>query len=309
MVSLPNEGTKEMFMRFAVSLFHEDGEMKQLLDTFTRLCGFEFNLSTAAYRNAGLANRQFASCFLLTLEDDFEQLSKQLVDMKKVMKNGSAVGIGLSKLRAKDSIVEGSSTVACGSVAIANEINAAVMTVLSRDGKHSDAAVYLDVWHSDISDFLTKGVSQLHNIFFGLMIQDEFMKRVEKGENWYLFSPHTVPKLCDKIGTDFSKLYEEAVKAKLYTKCIDAQSLMRNIVETIMATGKLYIIFKDTVNLNSNQQQLGIIYNSNLCAEIMQVTSPDRVAVCTLGTVSLPRVIRDDTFDFAVLEERTKGKE
>lgn len=135
MVSLQNEGTKEMFMRFAISLYHKDGEMKQLLETFARLCGFEFNLSTAAYRNAGLANRQFASCFLLTLEDDFEHVITTLCDMKKVMKNGSAVGIGLSKIRAKGSLVEGSSTVACGPVAIANEINAAVMTVLSRDGK------------------------------------------------------------------------------------------------------------------------------------------------------------------------------
>lgn len=306
MVSLQNEGTKEMFMRFAISLYHKDGEMKQLLETFARLCGFEFNLSTAAYRNAGLANRQFASCFLLTLEDDFEHVNTTLCDMKKVMRNGSAVGIGLSKIRAKGSLV-GSSTVACGPVAIANEINAAVMTVLSRDGKHSDAAVYLDVWHSDISDYLSKGVAQLQNIFFGLMIQDEFMKRVEKDENWYLFSPHTVPKLCDAIGTDFSQLYEESIKAKLYTKCIGAQRLMTTIVNTIMTEGKLYIIFKDTVNLNSNQQQLGTIYNSNLCAEIMQVTSQDMAAVCTLGTVSLPRAIRDDAFDFAVLEERTKG--
>merc|ERR1719482_2182287 len=96
--------------------------------------------------------------------------------------------------------------------------------------------------------------------------------------------------------------YEQEGKAR---QVVQAQQLWFRILESQIETGTPYILYKDSANRKSNQQNLGTIRCSNLCTEIMEYTSPDEVAVCNLASIALPRFVADGAFDHQKLHEIT----
>lgn len=120
------------------------------------------------------------------------------------------------------------------------------------------------------------------------MLHDEFFERIERDDLWYFFSPHEAIGLPDAVGDDFSKLYCDYIEKFKSTAPHTSARLVFNKIVQAIAQGKMYIVFKDTTNLHSNQRGLGVIHNLNLCVEIAQVTSDTAMAVCTLGTISFP---------------------
>jgi len=138
-----------------------------------------------------------------------------------------------------------------------------------------------------------------------MWVPDLFMERVEKDEDWTLMCPSQCPGLLDCYGEEFNKLYTKYEKEGRGRKVVKARYIWSEIVQSQIETGVPYMLYKDSINKKSNQKNLGTIRCSNLCTEIMEFTSKDEVAVCNLGSISLPKFVNKETkeFDFKKLYE------
>ena len=120
--------------------------------------------------------------------------------------------------------------------------------------------------------------------------------------------PHQCPGLHECHSEDFEKLYWQYVEEKRYIEEIDARKLWDAILESQIETGTPYMLYKDSCNKKSNQQNLGVIKSSNLCTEILEFTSPEECAVCNLASIGLPSFYNkeNNSFDFEKLGKVTK---
>jgi ribonucleoside-diphosphate reductase subunit M1 len=132
------------------------------------------------------------------------------------------------------------------------------------------------------------------------------MQRLEANLDWSLMCPSECPGLVDAVGSSFVELYETYERQGKARKTLPAQKLWQMILDAQIQTGTPYILYKDACNRKSNQQHLGTITSSNLCAAIVEYTSPKETAVCNLGSVALSRFVREDrSFDFDTLRRVT----
>jgi len=161
-------------------------------------------------------------------------------------------------------------------------------------GKRKGAfAMYIEPWHVDIFDFVLakrnigNEEERTRDLFLGLWIPDEFMRRIENDDDWYLMSENECPGLSDVWGSQFEKLYQEYIDNHKYIKKIKARDLWFEILRSQIETGNPYILYKDTCNRFSNQQNLGTIKSSNLCCEIIEYSDHKEYAVCNLASISL----------------------
>lgn len=172
-------------------------------------------------------------------------------------------------------------------------------------------AIYLEPWHADIFTFLDlrknqgKDEIRARDLFYALWIPDLFMKKVENDEDWALMCPHECPGLADAVGEEFENLYNKYVEEGRPKQIVKARSLWFQIIGTRVETGMPYLTYKDAANRKSNQKNLGTIRSSNLCAEIIEYTSPEEVAVCNLASIALPKYVINNKFDFEKLYEVT----
>ena len=144
------------------------------------------------------------------------------------------------------------------------------------------------------------------DLFPALWVSDLFMKRVEANADWSLFCPHEAKGLEELYGAAFEERYIQLEQENKQRKTIPARELWNAILEAQIETGTPYILYKDAANEKSNQKNLGTIKCSNLCTEIIEYTAPDEVAVCNLASISLPRFVEGNNFDFKRLYEISK---
>ena len=158
--------------------------------------------------------------------------------------------------------------------------------------------------------------ARARDLFYGLWISDIFMERVKTDDVWSLFCPDRCPELLELYGEEFSNRYRELERDGRYTRQLRARDLWFKILDAQMETGTPYMLYKDSCNRKSNQQNLGVIKSSNLCTEILEYSDKNETAVCNLASVSLPRFVKenntnidDDTrhvFDFEELHRVVK---
>jgi ribonucleoside-diphosphate reductase alpha chain len=164
-------------------------------------------------------------------------------------------------------------------------------------------AVYLEPWHADIQDFLElkknhgKEEMRARDLFYALWIPDLFMRRVRDGGNWSLMCPQKCPGLSDVWGEQFDELYEKYESEGRYNKQFAARELWTQIIKSQIETGTPYVLYKDSANRKSNQKNVGTIKSSNLCTEIMEVSTPEETAVCNLASIALPKFVRNGKLD------------
>ncbi|MGH8076635.1 MAG: ribonucleoside-diphosphate reductase subunit alpha, partial [Lysobacter sp.] len=155
--------------------------------------------------------------------------------------------------------------------------------------------VYLEPWHADVEEFLElrdntgDEARRTHNLNLANWIPDEFMRRVEADAEWSLFDPHKVPQLTDLYGDAFDRAYAAAEVAGLASKKVKARELYGRMMRTLAQTGNGWMNFKDKSNRACNQtlREGNVVHLSNLCTEILEVTSQDETAVCNLGSINL----------------------
>merc|ERR1711887_514661 len=175
-------------------------------------------------------------------------------------------------------------------------------------------AIYLEPWHADVFDFLDlrknhgKEEQRARDLFYAMWIPDLFMKRVKADENWSLMCPDECPGLHEVWGEEFEALYEKYEKEGRARKSVKAQKLWYAIIESQIETGTPYMLYKDSCNRKSNQQNLGTIKCSNLCTEIVEYSAPDEVAVCNLASIAVNAFVDKEahTYDFEGLKKVAK---
>ena len=175
--------------------------------------------------------------------------------------------------------------------------------------RNGSFAIYLEPWHADIEKFLdmrkNHGDEELkaRDLFYALWIPDLFMNRVKTDGEWTLMCPDECPGLSDVYGEEFEVLYakyEAEGKGRITVK---ARDLWFKVLDAQMETGTPYLCYKDAANQKSNQKNIGIIKSSNLCTEILEVSTPEETAVCNLASIGLPTFVENGVFNYEKLQE------
>jgi ribonucleotide reductase alpha subunit len=215
------------------------------------------------------------NCFLLGTNDSLTDICKLWNSCAQISKWSGGIGIHLSNIRAKDSIIRGTCGKSNGLIPLLKIFNDIVRWVDQGGKRPGSIAVYLEPHHPDIFEFLDLRKNfgsendRARDLFLALWISDLFMKQVENDNNWYLFSSDECPRLNDTFGEEFEKLYWKYVDEKKFRKEIPARKLWMAILEAQIETGMPYMLYKDSINKKNNQKNLGIIRSSNLCVHGM----------------------------------------
>ena len=303
------------FMRVSMGLaLEEDKREERAIEFYKLLSSFDYMSSTPTLFNSGTKRPQLSSCYLTTIPDDLDGIFSAMKDNALLSKWAGGLGNDWTPVRAMNSYIKGTNGKSQGVVPFLKVANDTAVAV-NQGGKRKGAMCgYLETWHLDIEEFLDLRKNtgderrRTHDMNTANWVPDLFMKRVEKDENWTLFSPGEAPDLHDLIGKAFEEKYEEyEEKAKNgeidQFKSIPAKELWRKMLTMLFETGHPWITFKDSCNLRSPQQHSGVVHSSNLCTEITLNTSADNeIAVCNLGSVNLANHMKDGKFD----EEKIK---
>ncbi|XP_013113623.1 ribonucleoside-diphosphate reductase large subunit [Stomoxys calcitrans] len=307
------ERPQHMLMRVAVGIHGED--IDSAIETYNWLSERYFTHASPTLFAAATNRPQLSSCFLLTMvADSIEGIFKSVEQCAMISKSAGGIGINVHCIRAKGTSIAGTNGTSNGLVPMLRVFNNVARYVDQGGGKRPGAfAIYLEPWHSDIFEFLDlkkntgKEEHRARDLFYALWIPDLFMRRVEENGDWSLMCPHKCPGLHEVWGEEFDKLYEKYEKAGKANRTIKAQALWFAIIESQVETGTPYMLFKDSCNRKSNQQNVGTIKCSNLCTEIVEYSAPDEIAVCNLASICLNMFVTPEkTFDFKKLKTVSK---
>lgn len=304
------ERPQHMWMRVAIQLHGTDtGRVRQTYDALSQ--GF-FIHATPTLFNSGTNHPQLSSCFLVHMEDDsIKGIYNTLAECAQISKWAGGVGLSVHNIRARGAEIKGTNGKSTGLTPMLKVFNDTAKYVNQGGKRNGSFAVYLEPWHADIEEFLRLKLNtgnedeRARDLFYGLWIPDLFMQRVEQDGYWSMFSPDTCPGLADCWGDAFTELYCEYERKNLAMREIPAKKLWQMILDAQIQTGTPYLLYKDACNAKSNQQNLGTIKSSNLCTEIIEYTSPEETAVCNLGSLALPKFVKDGRFDFEELRKYT----
>ncbi|KAF6157850.1 hypothetical protein GIB67_003750 [Kingdonia uniflora] len=293
------ERPQHMLMRVAVGIHKDD--IVSALKTYHLMSQRWFTHASPTLFNAGTPRPQLSSCFLVCMkEDSIEGIYDTLKECAVISKSAGGIGVSVHNIRATSSYIRGTNGASNGIVPMIRVFNDTARYVDQGGGKRKGAfAVYLEPWHADIFDFLDlrknhgKEENRARDLFYALWIPDLFMERVQGYGEWSLFCPNEAPGLSDCWGEEFVNLYTKYEREGKAKNVVPAQNLWFEILKSQIETGTPYMLFKDSCNRKSNQQNLGTIKSSNLCTEIIEYTSPTETAVCNLASIALPRYVRE----------------
>ena len=297
-----------LFMRVALGLSKSVGEAIELYDIVSQ---FLYTPATPTLFNSGTRHPQMSSCYLLTVENDsLDGIYKAIADCAKLSKFSGGIGIDWTPVRASGSLIRGTNGLSNGIIPFLKVFDSSVHAVNQGGKRKGAAAIYLETWHADIESFLelrnNTGAEErrTHNLNLAHWIPDLFMKRVESDGAWSLFSPSDVPDLPKLYGEAFEKRYETYEREGKALRTVQARALYAKMMQTLAETGNGWMCFKDKANLRSSQtaNPENVIHSSNLCTEILEVTSAAETAVCNLGSVNLSQFVTSEgAFDFEQL--------
>ena len=272
--------------------------------------GLDYLPSSPTLFNAGTLHEQLSSCFLLdSPPDSLEGVYEKYKDIALLSKFSGGIGIAWHRVRSEGSLIRSTNGLSNGIVPWLKTLDSSVAAV-NQGGKRKGAAcVYLETWHADIEAFLElrdntgDDARRAHHLNVANWVPDLFMKRVEAGENWSLFDPKDVPEFPDVYGGEFDRAYAQAEAQGLARKTLPARDLYARMMRTLAQTGNGWMTFKDKSNRACNQtaQPGAVVHLSNLCTEIIEVSSQGETAVCNLGSINLGRHVGAAGFDFEKL--------
>lgn len=291
------ERPQHMFMRVALGIHGTN--VAQAIETYHLMSKGYFTHASPTLFQAGTRHPGLNSCFLVTMKgDSLDSIFETVRDCAMISKAAGGIGINVHDIRASGTYIKGTGGHSNGIVPMLRVLNNTARYVDQGGGKRKGAfSIYLEPWHADIFGFLDlrkpigDDTMKAEDLFYALWIPDLFMKRIKQDGMWSLMCPKKCPGLADVYGDEFETLYEAYEKDKRYNRQVKARDLWNEILKTQVQTGNPYMLYKDHVNHKSQQANLGTIRSSNLCVEIVEYSSPDECAVCTLASVALPRFV------------------
>ena len=299
---LPGETPQYMFMRVALAIHGQDFESAH--KSYDLMSQKYFTHATPTLFNAGTNRPQMSSCFLLAAKDDsIEGIYDTLKECAQISKWSGGIGLHISNIRANGTPIKGTNGMADGIVPMLRVFNNTARYVNQGGGKRKGSfAVYLEPWHADVMEFLQLRLNQgdeearCRDLFTALWIPDLFMQKVEEDGDWYLMCPNESTRLQNVYGDEFNEMYREYVAQGRYKRKVRAREVWDAILKSQVETGTPYMCYKDSVNKKSNQKNIGTVKSSNLCTEIMEVSTPSETAVCNLASLCLPSFVRESSW-------------
>jgi len=288
--------------------------------------GFYRLMSSLAYLpssptlfNSGTRHTQMSSCYLVdSPRDDLDSIYDRYRQVARLSKFAGGIGISWSRVRGRGALIRGTNGQSNGIVPWLRTLDSSVAAVNQGGRRKGAACVYLEPWHPDVEEFLELRANtgedsrRAHNINLANWVPDEFMRRVEADDLWSLIDPDEVPELPDLWGAAFDEAYRGAEAEGRYVRQVNARDLYARMMRTLAQTGNGWMTFKDAANRTCNQtsdaQVPGspVVHLSNLCTEIIEVSSDTETAVCNLGSINLAQHVRDGDVDWSKLRETVR---
>ena len=301
------ETPQHFWLRVACALSESAADAIELYGLFARL---DYVPSSPTLFNSGTRHEQLSSCFLLdSPEDSLEAIYAKYRDVALLSKFSGGIGLAWHRVRSEGSLIRSTNGLSNGIVPWLKTLDSSVAAV-NQGGKRKGAAcVYLEPWHADIEAFLElrdntgDDARRAHHLNLANWIPDLFMRRVDDDGRWSLFDPKDVPELPDLWGEAFDQAYAQAEARGLARRTVQARDLYARMMRTLAQTGNGWMTFKDACNRASNQTAKAgnTVHLSNLCTEIIEVTSDGETAVCNLGSINLAQHHDGVEFDFEKL--------
>ncbi len=307
------------WMRIAMGLaLNEADPTRHALEFYTKMSKLEYLAAGSTLVNAGTAYPQLSNCFVMEMQDDIEHIAKSVRDVMWLTKGTGGIGLSVTKLRAQGSPIRSNNTTSTGPIPFMHTIDS-VLRAVSRGGKKFGAlCFYMENWHLDFPEFLDLRQNsgdpyrRTRTANTAVWISDEFMKRVQNDDAWYLFDPLEVQDLNELYGKAFSERYafyaEEAEAGRLHMfKKITAREQFKAILMSLQTTSHPWLTWKDTINNRALNNNTGTIHLSNLCTEITLPQDRDNVSVCNLASINLSRHLDNGVFDWDRIEESARS--
>lgn len=273
------ERPQDLFMRVSIFLHFipkstkEKSKilMERIVETYNLMSQKYFTHATPTLFNSGTTRPGALSCFLMGIPDSLDGIMKGAWDCAEISKRAGGIGFHISNLRSKGSLIRGTNGASSGIVPFLKLYND-VARAFNQGGKRLGSfAAYIEMHHPDIMDFLqlrkNHGEENLRcrDLFLGLWVCDLFMERVKNNETWSFFDPNLCPNLNEVYGDDYKRLYLEYENKKMYSSQMKARELWQAVFVAQKEAGIPYILYKDHVNRNNNQSNIGVVKSSNLC--------------------------------------------
>jgi ribonucleoside-diphosphate reductase alpha chain len=270
----------------------------EAIDFYRLMSSLAYLPSSPTLFNSGTRHTQMSSCFLLDSPlDQLDSIYDAYHQIARLSKHAGGIGVSWSRIRSRGSLIRGTNGQSNGIVPWLRTLDSSVSAVNQGGRRKGAACVYLEAWHPDIEEFLElrdntgEEARRTHNLNLANWIPDEFMRRVEADAPWSLFDPDEVPELPDLWGDAFDATYRQAEAAGRFVRQVPARELYGKMMRTLAQTGNGWMTFKDASNRTCNQtaEPGNVVHLSNLCTEIIEVTSDAESAVCNLGSINLAR--------------------
>ena len=306
-------------MRIAMGLsYNAKNPTESALDFYNHMSNLDYLPGGSTRVNAGGTQPQLSNCFLMNVDDDMESIAKAVRDTMWIAKGTGGIGIGFTKLRSASSPVKTTNTESTGPIPFIKMIDTALFAVSRKGKKAGAAAIYMENWHLNFPQFIdlrqNSGDPYLRTRFANtaVFISDEFMKRVEQDEDWYLFDPAETSDLTELYGKEFSERYKEYIKLAEAGKLREfektsARQQFKQILTSLQATSHPWLTWKDTINVRALNNNTGTIHLSNLCTEITLPQDKDNIAVCNLVSINLSRHLNGNEWDWRRLEDSVRS--
>ncbi len=335
------ERVQEMFLGIALHLAmpeEKEGRLTWVRRIYDLLSKLEVTMATPTLSNSRKPSHQLSSCFIDTVPDSLDGIYRSLDNFSQVSKFGGGMGMYFGKVRATGGNIRGFKGVAGGVIRWMRLVNDTAVAVDQLGMRQGAVAVYLDVWHKDLPEFLQLRTNngddrmKAHDIFPAICYPDLFWKMAEEdmNQNWSLFCPNEIMRIkgyCleDCYGEEWERKYLDCVNdQRLSRRVISIKDIVRLVLRSAVETGTPFTFNRDTVNRANPNAHKGMIYCSNLCTEIAQnmapietvskevetkdgdtvvvtTTRPGEFVVCNLASLSLGRLPLED-------EEKMKEK-
>jgi ribonucleoside-diphosphate reductase alpha chain len=301
---------------------NEANPTEQAIKFYSKMSKLEYLAAGSTLVNAGTIYPQLANCFVMEMQDDMEHIAKTTRDVMWLTKGTGGIGLSVTKLRSQGSPIRSNNTTSTGPIPFMHTIDS-ILRAVSRGGKKFGAlCFYMENWHLDFPEFLDLRQNsgdpyrRTRTANTAVWISDEFMKRVQNDDDWYLFDPLEVADLNELYGKEFSARYTEyAAKAdagemRMFKK-IKAREQFKSILVSLQTSSHPWLTWKDTINNRALNNNTGTIHLSNLCTEITLPQDVDNVSVCNLASINLSQHLLDDEqaglkLDFDKIEESAR---
>lgn len=344
---VPLETPQEMFMGIALHLCMNEkiDRMKWVKRTYDMLSRLEVTMATPTMSNARKPYHQLSSCFIDMVPDSLDGIYRSLDNFAKVSKLGGGMGMYFGKVRATGSAIRGFKGAAGGVIRWIRLVNDTAVAVDQLGMRQGAVAVYLDVWHKDLPEFLQLRTNngddrmKAHDVFPAVCYPDLFWKLADENIDapWYLMCPHEILavkgySLEDYYGEEWEKRYYDCVNdSHISKRTVSVKDIVRLVLRSAVETGTPFAFNRDTVNRMNPNGHAGMIYCSNLCTEIAQnmapieyvstnisvengdtvlltTTRPGDFVVCNLASLSLGNLpLEDDEYMQRTIETAVRA--